>query len=203
MSFIQHIKPSVQKLEAYSLKSAPFSPDLIKLNQNENPFDLPDTIKREIVEDFFLQQWNRYPEVLPLKLIEEISKYLSISEESIIAANGSNELMYTILMAIVSKGTKVLIPIRKQPHLPRSSSISITGAGRAFLFTCDLAKPWPKKRRKLVSSLGAHLMSCSPCLQAVEFMPIVYPSASSPMKAYTLASKLNNQIQLPICERSR
>lgn len=111
MSFIQHIKPSVQKLEAYSLKSAPFSPDLIKLNQNENPFDLPDTIKREIVEDFFLQQWNRYPEVLPLKLIEEISKYLSISEESIIAANGSNELMYTILMAIISKGTKVLIPI--------------------------------------------------------------------------------------------
>jgi len=30
--------------------------------------------------------------------------------ESIIAANGSNELMYTALMAIVGKGTKVLIP---------------------------------------------------------------------------------------------
>jgi len=110
MSFLQHIKPSVQKLEAYSVKSKPLSPDLIKLNQNENPFDLPDELKRELLEEFFKNSWNRYPEVFPTQLIEALSKRINVPVESIIAANGSNELMYTALMAIVGKGTKVLIP---------------------------------------------------------------------------------------------
>lgn len=110
MSFLQHIKPSVQQLEAYSVKSKPLSPDLIKLNQNENPFDLPDELKRELLEEFFKNSWNRYPDVFPTQLIEALSKQLHVPMESIIAANGSNELMYTALMAIVGKGAKVLIP---------------------------------------------------------------------------------------------
>lgn len=110
MSFLRYIKESVQQLEAYSVKSKPLSADLIKLNQNENPFDLPDEMKRNIVEEFIKQPWNRYPDVFPVQLIESLSGHLGIPADSIIAANGSNELMYTILMAIVSKGTKVLIP---------------------------------------------------------------------------------------------
>ncbi len=111
MSFLQHIKPSVQKLETYTVKGKPLSPELIKLNQNENPFDLPDELKRELIEDFYHQPWNRYPEVFPTHLLEALSKHLSLPIESIIAANGSNELMYTIGMAIIGKGTKVLIPM--------------------------------------------------------------------------------------------
>ena len=110
MSFLKHIKPSVQQLEAYSVKSKPLSPDLIKLNQNENPFDLPDELKRELLEEFFKNSWNRYPDVFPTQLIEALSKQFNIPMESIIAANGSNELMYTALMSIVGKGVKVLIP---------------------------------------------------------------------------------------------
>ena len=110
MSFLKHIKSSVQKLETYNVKGKPLSPGLIKLNQNENPFDLPDELKRELLEDFFQQPWNRYPEVFPTHLLEALSNHLNISMESIIAANGSNELMYTIGLAIIGKGTKVLIP---------------------------------------------------------------------------------------------
>ncbi|MEW5798505.1 MAG: histidinol-phosphate transaminase [Bacteroidota bacterium] len=110
MSFLKYIKPSVQHLDAYSVKSKPLSPDLIKLNQNENPFDLPNELKRELLDEFYSQPWNRYPDVFPGHLIEALSKYTSIPRESIIAANGSNELMYTVLMAIVGSGTKVLIP---------------------------------------------------------------------------------------------
>ncbi|MBI2427767.1 MAG: histidinol-phosphate transaminase [Ignavibacteriales bacterium] len=110
MSFLKHIKPSVQHLEAYSVKSKPLSPDLIKLNQNENPFDLPNELKRELLDEFYAQPWNRYPDVFPTQLIEALSHYVGVPQESIIAANGSNELMYTALMAIVGSGTKVLIP---------------------------------------------------------------------------------------------
>ncbi len=110
MSFLKHIKPSVHHLEAYSVKSKPLSTNLIKLNQNENPFDLPNELKRELLEEFYVQPWNRYPDVFPTRLIEALSKYIGAPMESIIAANGSNELMYTVLMAIVGSGTKVLIP---------------------------------------------------------------------------------------------
>lgn len=110
MSVLRHIKKSVRQLDAYSVKSKQLSPDLIKLNQNENPFDLPVEIKHEIIEEFMRHPWNRYPDVFPTKLIKAISDDLGVPVEMIIAANGSNELMYTILMAVVSKGSKVLIP---------------------------------------------------------------------------------------------
>ncbi|MHB1049011.1 MAG: histidinol-phosphate transaminase [Bacteroidota bacterium] len=110
MSYLKHIKPSVRRLEAYSVRSTPLTADLIKLNQNENPFDLPPEMKRELLSEFMDQPWNRYPEVFPEKLIAALSDDLGIPTESIIAANGSNELMYTILMSIVGSGTKVLIP---------------------------------------------------------------------------------------------
>ncbi len=110
MSFLQHIKPSVQKLETYNVKGKPLSSELIKLNQNENPFDLPNELKRELIEEFYHQPWNRYPDVFPTHLLEALSKHLNLPIESIIAANGSNELMYTIGMAIIGKGAKVLIP---------------------------------------------------------------------------------------------
>jgi len=111
MSFLKHIKPSVQRLEPYSVTGKPLSSDLIKLNQNENPYDVPDYIKHELLDSFFHQYWNRYPEVAPKDLIRSLSIENNVSYESIIAANGSNELMYTILTSIVTKGTKVLIPV--------------------------------------------------------------------------------------------
>jgi len=110
MSFLENIKPSVRALETYSVKGKLLQPGLIKLNQNENPFDIPDEIKRELTEAFIGTPWNRYPEVFPDNLLQAISSHVRHPVEGIIAGNGSNELMYTILMAVVSKGTKVLIP---------------------------------------------------------------------------------------------
>jgi len=37
-----------------------------KLNQNESPYDLPDSLKREIVERVARAPWPRYPEFVPL-----------------------------------------------------------------------------------------------------------------------------------------
>ncbi len=110
MNFLDKIKPSVRALETYAVKGKTLQPGLIKLNQNENPFDVPDEIKRELTEEFLNKPWNRYPEVFPAELLQALSSYVCHPVEGIIAGNGSNELMYTILMATVSKGTKVLIP---------------------------------------------------------------------------------------------
>ena len=110
MSFLENIKPNVRALETYAVKGKNPQPGLVKLNQNENPFDIPDDIKRELAQDFFSQSWNRYPEVFPVDLLRALSVHTQHPVEGIIAGNGSNELMYTVLMSTVGKGTKVLIP---------------------------------------------------------------------------------------------
>lgn len=110
-SFRRHIKPSVLALDAYSVKGKPLSPELIKLNQNENPFDLPADLKQELIAELARIPWNRYPDVFPSELIAALAADLGVAMESVIAANGSNELMYSILMAIVGKGTKVVLPV--------------------------------------------------------------------------------------------
>ncbi len=110
MNFVENIKLNVRALETYDVKGKTLQPGLIKLNQNENPFDIPDDIKRELAKEFFSQSWNRYPEVFPVELLKALSVYTRHPVEGIIAGNGSNELMYTVLMSIVGKGTKILIP---------------------------------------------------------------------------------------------
>lgn len=110
MTFERHIKSSVRRLEAYAVKGRPLSPDLIKLNQNENPFDVPEPLKRELTEELLRTPWNRYPDVFPAALTAALAERLGIPPDWVIAANGSNELMYTVMMAVVGRGTKVLIP---------------------------------------------------------------------------------------------
>ncbi|HLP15101.1 MAG TPA: histidinol-phosphate transaminase [Bacteroidota bacterium] len=110
MNALELIKPGVRALDQYVVKGKPMSSSLIKLNQNENPFDVPDVLKRDAIEEFLRSSWNRYPEVFPAQLLEALAEWTGHPMEGILAGNGSNELMYTVALSIVSRGTKVLIP---------------------------------------------------------------------------------------------
>jgi histidinol-phosphate aminotransferase len=110
MSTYPFIKKSIHEISEYVVGGKPLQPGLIKLNQNENPYDIPDELKRTLLDEFRVQPWNRYPETFPADLLKALSVAVNHPVEGIIAGNGSNELMYTIFMATVTRGTKVLIP---------------------------------------------------------------------------------------------
>jgi histidinol-phosphate aminotransferase len=110
MTALDLIKPGVRALDHYVVKGKPASPSLIKLNQNENPFDVPESLKREAVEKLINSPWNRYPDVFPGHLLAALSEYTNHPAEGILAGNGSNELMYTVALAVISAGSKVLVP---------------------------------------------------------------------------------------------
>ena len=77
------------------------------LNTNENPFELPKTVQDSIVSRIgeVVHGLNRYPDrdaqVLRSKLAEYISKTTgsSVSSENIWVANGSNEILQTLMIA--------------------------------------------------------------------------------------------------------
>ncbi len=103
------IKPEVLALEGYSV---PAPPHAMKLNQNESPYDLPDAIKEVFLERLRSGTWSRYPSQVPKELHAELRKALKLPPGiDILVGNGSNELIQTLLMAAVERGTKVVIPV--------------------------------------------------------------------------------------------
>lgn len=106
MDPLKTIKPRVRALKAYTL-----SPDRarVKLNQNENPWDLPEAIKRETLRRFESRAWSRYPDFVPTSLREKLAAFAEWTSDGVVAGNGSNELIQATLMATVCEGKKVLI----------------------------------------------------------------------------------------------
>ena len=99
------IKESVSSKKIYQLPKVDYK---IKLNQNENPYDLPEEIKSKILQEISKQNWNRYPELGSLGLRKKISKELEIDSKSIMAGNGSNEIMLAIMTTLLEPGKMML-----------------------------------------------------------------------------------------------
>lgn len=104
---LQKIKPAVRAINAYTLTPHRAT---IKLNQNENPFDMPETIKREVERRLAARPWSRYPDFVPTALLEALATFAGWKPQGTLAGNGSNELIQATLMVTVSRGTRVVLP---------------------------------------------------------------------------------------------
>src|SRR5262249_60000820 len=60
-----HVKPAVRAAAGYTLaaRRAP-----VKINQNENPFDMPEAVKRRVLDEALSRPWSRYPDFDPREL---------------------------------------------------------------------------------------------------------------------------------------
>jgi histidinol-phosphate aminotransferase len=104
---LQHVKPAVRRIGAYTLaaRQAP-----VKINQNENPYDLPEAVKRRVVEQAMERSWSRYPDFDPQELLEKLAAFAGWRADGVLAGNGSNELIEALLLVTVGPGTRVLVP---------------------------------------------------------------------------------------------
>ena len=73
--FLHAVKPVIRAIEPYHLKDRDFR---IKLNQNESPYDLPRNLKKEILAEFSVLSWNRYPSYTNNKLKEKLANTLDV-----------------------------------------------------------------------------------------------------------------------------
>jgi histidinol-phosphate aminotransferase len=104
---LRHVKPAVRALRAYTLAARPAP---VKINQNENPYDLPEELKRKVVEQALARPWSRYPEFDPRELVEALARAAGWRADGVLAGNGSNELIEALLLVTVSPGTRIVIP---------------------------------------------------------------------------------------------
>lgn len=104
---LRHVKPSVRTLGAYTLR--PYEPR-IKLNQNESPFDVPREIKERVHALLANRPWNRYPPFVAANFIQAVSEATRWPADGVLVANGSNELIQSVLAVVVGPGVSVVIP---------------------------------------------------------------------------------------------
>jgi histidinol-phosphate aminotransferase len=104
---LAYVKPAVRAITGYTLaaRQAP-----VKINQNENPCDLPDALKRRVLEKALLRPWSRYPDFDPKELREKLAVFARWRPDGIVVGNGSNELIEALLLVTVGAGTRVVIP---------------------------------------------------------------------------------------------
>ena len=107
MQPLRHIKPSVRSIAAYTLAAREAA---VKINQNENPYDVPEGFKRRVLDLALSRPWSRYPDFDPKELVERLATFSGWRPDGILAGNGSNELIEALLLVTVGPGTRVVIP---------------------------------------------------------------------------------------------
>lgn len=106
-SILKYIKPEVRGISAYMLSEYEHE---IKINQNENPHDVPYELKKEVLDFSLERSWSRYPPFVPEELQKLLADYTGWKPDGILVGNGSNELVQAIMTVFLKHGDKLVIP---------------------------------------------------------------------------------------------
>ena len=98
-------RPDLVDLEPYVVKDVPHR---IKLDANENPFDMPEQIRQLVAEAASGHPFNRYPDPAALALRECLAAELNVNVDQLAIGNGSDELINYIITAFGGSGARVI-----------------------------------------------------------------------------------------------
>jgi histidinol-phosphate aminotransferase len=90
------IRPEVATAPAYNFTAHPAT---IKLDQNESPYDLPETLKKRVLERLGDLAFNRYPDLAGESLRPKLAAYHSWDEKGVVVSGGSNILIQAFVTA--------------------------------------------------------------------------------------------------------
>ena len=106
-SVLDNVKKAVRDIVPYTLKQYVYD---IKINQNENPLDVPVSLKDEILEIARERSWSRYPPFVAETLREKLAEYTGWCADGILVGNGSNELIQALLAVFLADGDRLVLP---------------------------------------------------------------------------------------------
>ncbi|MCX7942173.1 MAG: histidinol-phosphate transaminase [Dictyoglomaceae bacterium] len=131
------------------------------LARNENPYDLPKDIKKEILDKLMESSWNRYPDSKAQNLKRALSEFIGIGEEYFLLGDGSGEVISIIANALLKPKDKVILP---QPTFPLYSKIFLqkdVDLIEIILNREDFSFPWEKFKNYLKDNIKL-LVFCNP-----------------------------------------
>ncbi len=137
------LKPALATLTPYG---APQIEGVVALNTNENPFSLSEELTEEMLRALkpALRDLNRYPDRDALELRSALASYINKSSganldlNNIWAANGSNEILQTLMLALGSRSAIGFLPSYSvHPLIARATGVAWVDGSRRADFTLD------------------------------------------------------------------
>ncbi len=81
----------------------------IRLNTNESPIPPPQQWVEDLSEEIKKVEWNRYPDRLTNQLCNDIAEFHGVDPNMVFAANGSNEVIQSLLLTYGGFGRKASV----------------------------------------------------------------------------------------------
>src|SRR5262245_21745695 len=102
------IRPEILALKAYHV--AP-SDGMVKLDAMQNPYPLPEKVRRELAEVLSCLDLNRYPDPTAPQLRALIAKKMGVpTGMQVLLGNGSDDLIQIVTLALARPGAVMMYP---------------------------------------------------------------------------------------------
>ena len=100
------VRRTIRPLAAYG---PPRDPAAVPLHLNESPSDVPEDLKRVLVERLFRADWSKYPITDGAHLGRALAVSAGVDPAGTMVGNGSNELLQLLLFATLEPGDRVVV----------------------------------------------------------------------------------------------
>lgn len=127
-----------------ALRAGYHSPQLdvaVRLNTNESPYGPPDGFADALAAEVATIDWNRYPDRAALALRTDIGDLHGVGPEQIFVANGSNEVLQTVLLTYGGPGRAAAVfepTYALHGHLARITGTAVVTGERGSDYSLDV-----------------------------------------------------------------
>lgn len=105
---LELVRPEILALKAYHVAEAE---GMVKLDAMENPYRLPEPLRRELAERLAEAEINRYPEPTGRELRELLARKMGVpAGMELLLGNGSDDLIQIVTFALARPGATMMIP---------------------------------------------------------------------------------------------
>lgn len=132
------IRDDLRALEGYH---SPQVDVAVRLNTNEAPDESPAGFRDALAAEVARVSWNRYPDRSASALREAIATLHGVDPSMVFAANGSNEVLQTILLTFAGPGRSVATfepTYQLHGHIARLTGATVVEGERGAGFVLDL-----------------------------------------------------------------
>ena len=112
----------------------------VRLNTNESPFSPPQAFTSQLTASIAQMHLNRYPDRMSIALRTAIAESEGTSIERVFAANGSNEVLQSLLLAYGGPGRRSLVfepTYALHSHISRTTGTEVVSVARGEDFSLD------------------------------------------------------------------
>jgi histidinol-phosphate aminotransferase len=133
----------------------------VRLNTNESPLPPPTAWLKAVEEQLRRVAWHRYPDRGAWALRKAIAAFHGVAPEQVWCANGSNEVLQTLLLAYGGPGRRVALwepTYALHRHIAELTGTEVAEGRRGDDFALDLGEV----RRVIAASQPTVTFVCSP-----------------------------------------